>query len=203
MRYSIILAAGGSSRLGQPKQLLPWNDDSLLSHSIKTVWQAGSQTNVVVLGAYCEEIVRQTSSQLKEDQITKLGSVEFIYNATWQSGMASSLRLGIDAIRTRLKAGDATLVTLCDMPLIEPEHYATLFQYVESAEHQAAATRYPSGVGVPACFSAESLGSLISSGEHGAKMWLRSQPEGLVAAVFCQAAMRDIDSPADMQSFRA
>src|SRR5688572_27045414 len=84
----LILAAGGSSRLGHPKQVLRYNGTSLLSHSLKVALSSHAQDTVVVLGAYSEIIEKEID----------FASVQVVINSEWKEGMASSIRCGIGFI---------------------------------------------------------------------------------------------------------
>ena len=84
----IILAAGGSERLGRPKQLLQWKGSSLIRHTVERVMHFGLDQVVVVVGAYADQ-VRQDITDLE---------VEIIGNPDWESGQSTSVKLGISAI---------------------------------------------------------------------------------------------------------
>jgi CTP:molybdopterin cytidylyltransferase MocA len=161
--------------------------------------RAGADRILVVLGASANQIL----AALKNEEVSTLESVEFIEHLSWRMGLASSLQAGISAVNKDLQDGDRVLVTLCDLPLIEAIHYKTIFEFVESAAYSAAATSYPSGPGVPACFSSAAIRFLLAHGDSGAKAWLRSQPAGSVATVECCEAATDIDTFADMQTLMA
>lgn len=103
----IILAAGGSTRYGQPKQLLDWKGEPFVRVVAKTALQAGLSPVVVVTGAQAQEI--QTS-------VENLG-VPVKYNPEWASGQASSIRAGIEALEalSPFRAG-AAIFLLADQP---------------------------------------------------------------------------------------
>ena len=83
----ILLAAGPSSRMGQPKQLLKIGDESLLGHAIKIMVQSGLLP-VVVLGAEEEKLRKEIESH----------KVHVISNPLWKTGMGSSIKAGINFI---------------------------------------------------------------------------------------------------------
>jgi molybdenum cofactor cytidylyltransferase len=187
---AILLAAGGSTRLGRPKQLLSWNGTTLLGSTIKSLVIAGCERLIVVLGAYESEVrkhcVVQPNIQL-----------DIVTNVDWSQGQATSLRVGIDqAIAS--KSGGATTIALCDQPLIDFGHYLKLSTQVSQFGSYAAATEYPEGLGVPACFNFSALQSLsLSVGDTGAKKWLREQAAHIVSRVSCPGAILDIDTEID------
>jgi len=187
---AILLAAGGSKRLGRPKQLLPWNGSTLLGSTIKRLATAGCERLIVVLGAYESEVrghcVAPTGIQL-----------DIVTNVAWGKGQSSSLRVGIE-YAVAMKGIGATVIALCDQPLIDSSHYQELVANVSRLGYFAAATEYAEGLGVPACFSWSALQTLSASVcDAGAKKWLREQPPQTVGRVTCPVAAMDIDTELD------
>ena len=82
----LILAAGASTRLGHPKQLLDFNGLSLLEHSLKVALASQAQHVLVVLGAHSEKIKNETD----------FSNAQVVINNEWKEGMASSIRCGIN-----------------------------------------------------------------------------------------------------------
>lgn len=189
---AIVLAAGGSTRLGRPKQLLPWNGSTLLGTTLKQLAMAGCERLIVVLGAYELEVrehcVAPTNVQL-----------DIVTNGDWNKGQATSLRVGIE-YAVSVKDSGPTVIALCDQPLIDSSHYRELVARVRRLGYVAAATEYPEGLGVPACISLLALKYLlVSVGDTGAKKWLREQPPHLIGRVACLAAALDVDTEFDYQ----
>ena len=91
---AVVLAAGGSTRLGQPKQLASLGGETLLERTVRTAREAGCKQVVVVLGAAAEEI--RAGCDLDDAVV--------ILNEQWAEGMASSIRVGVGRIARRLKA---------------------------------------------------------------------------------------------------
>lgn len=190
LTYAILLAAGGSTRLGRPKQLLAWHDSTLLGTTIKCLAMAGCERLIVVLGAY--------ESEIREHCIAPQNvQLSIVANVDWSKGQATSLRVGIEYAISLNDIG-TTIIALCDQPLIDSNHYRELVARVSRLGHFAAATEYPEGLGVPACVSLSALQSLsVSVGDTGAKEWLREQPPHIVSRVVCSAAAMDIDTEFD------
>jgi molybdenum cofactor cytidylyltransferase len=187
---AILLAAGASTRLGRPKQLLPWNGSTLIGSTINQLAMAGCERIIIVLGAYESEVrehcIAQTDVQL-----------EIVTNVNWRNGQSTSLRMGIECA-TALDDVETTIVALCDQPLIDTAHYLELITMVSQHGYYMAATDYPEGIGVPACFSVSALKSLSVAGDDtGAKKWLRQQSPHIVARVKCNSAAMDIDTELD------
>lgn len=182
----IILAAGGSSRFGAPKQLLTHHGENLVRRAARAAIEARLRPVIIVLGAYAPSV---------ELFVADLDAVVAV-NQDWQSGQASSLRTGIErAIHERC---DAALVMLADQPLIDSASIALLVErYAEGS--QIVASRYSGVLGAPAIFGSKHFEKLLAlAGDHGAGKWLRANPD-LVSAVDIVEAAVDIDTPDDLK----
>lgn len=182
MIAAIILAAGGSSRLGRAKQTLRLGNQTLLGLVIERLLPHVDQTHVVV-GSRVDEITHSLRDQ----------PVEIVENADWAQGMSTSIRAGIGAIGSEY---EAVLIAACDQPLIPTEHYAALLAQWRTAPTSPAATDYGDGtVGVPAVFPAASYRELQAlSGDRGARSLL-----GDANTVLNADARLDIDTQADFE----
>jgi molybdenum cofactor cytidylyltransferase len=110
---AVILAAGGSTRMGELKQLLPLGGKPMVRHTTEAVCAAGLAQVVVVVGAQAEAV------QGALDGLP----VEFVVNEAWAAGMSTSLRVGLDALRPEVQAA---LVVLADQPALTPDLLCTL-----------------------------------------------------------------------------
>lgn len=184
--YAIILAAGASSRLGSPKQLLEWRNRPLLEHAVVNVRAVLGERVIVVLGAHAESI-RTT---------VDLDGVSSIVNPDWQEGMASSIRAGVQALP---ESARAVLILLCDQPLIDAAHIRNLLNGWQSAPTRIVASQYHCSVGVPALFPAEFFEHLLAlNGDRGAKLVLMKFENSLVKIPLPEAEL-DIDSVGDFE----
>ncbi len=105
----IILAAGGSKRYGQPKQLLDWHGQPFIRAGVKTALEAGLSPVVVITGANADQV----ESVLKDLPIT------IKRNDDWQTGQSSSIRVGIQTIsEEERKQPGAVIFLLADQPQI-------------------------------------------------------------------------------------
>ena len=183
----IILAAGGSSRFGAPKQLLTHHGENLVRRAARSATEAGLTPVIVVLGAYASSI---------ELFLAGLESVVVVVNEEWQSGQASSLRAGVE--KAAGLGCDAALMILADQPLVDRESLTKLAGTFARTS-RVIASRYSGVVGAPALFGSEFFDELMSlGGDHGAGQWLRSHPE-LATPVDIDEAAFDIDTPDDLK----
>jgi molybdenum cofactor cytidylyltransferase len=107
----IILAAGGATRFGQPKQLLDWHGRPFIRAVAQTALDAGLSQVVVITGA---------NAGLVEAAVNDL-PVIIVRNTNWQSGQAGSIRAGINAIiNAGRKQPGAAIFLLADQPQIDP-----------------------------------------------------------------------------------
>jgi len=157
MIAAIVLAAGASTRLGEPKQLIVIDGETLLERAVRTAREANCAPVVVVLGANAERIREQCD----------LGDAVVVVNEAWEEeGMASSIRIGVDA----LGGTDGVVLMTCDQPAVTADHLRALMR---SAEVTASA--YAGRRGVPAYFPASSVPELLQlRGDTGARELVRS-----------------------------
>ncbi len=112
---AIILAAGKSARLGKPKQLLPWQGTTLLGYTLSCIQKSGIEDIVLVLGAYAEEIKKTIN----------INDLRIVVNTSWQTGKASSIRAGLNAIS---KDAKGMMIFLCDQPYLTSELIKAILQ---------------------------------------------------------------------------
>lgn len=188
---AIILAAGSSSRLGQPKQLLPYRDKTLIEHVIDVAAASGCEPTVVVTGAVDEPIRSVLPKQ-----------VPVIHNAAWSTGMGSSIQAGLARLFEVSPDIDRVLVLLSDQPaLSEPIVRQLLKTWVDSRRPMAACS-YGGSVGPPCGFDRSCFTALMQlAPENGAKALLR--PADRVATIDWPQGAIDIDTPDDLQQWRS
>lgn len=188
----VILAAGGSRRLRQPKQLVEIAGKSLVRRAAETALSAGSGSVHVVLGA---EVVRIRAA------LEGL-PVELVVNEAWKEGLASSIRAAIDAIEHRERPVETLILMLCDQPGVSSDVLRRLLDAYRATRTPVVASRYPEGPGVPALFHAELFPALKAlRGDVGARPLIRYLNRDIVTIPF--ALPDDIDTPADLERFAA
>ena len=173
----VVLGAGFSRRLGQPKQDVPIGGQTLLERAVRTAFEAELSPIVAV--------VREARWS---DMIQSLGAVALL-NEEAAEGMASSVRQGIAAV-SHADVSGAVILT-CDQPLLRPEHLRALCADATRITGSAYAGR----VGVPAFFPAAAFPSLVAlQGDQGARHLLRD-----AAAIADENLALDIDTEEDLR----
>jgi len=185
----IILAAGESARLGQPKQNLVFGDKTLLQNAVETGLASVCQAIIVVLGAN-EEVIMPTVNQYP---------VNIVHNADWAEGMASSIRLGI--AEAKKNSGITSVIfMLCDQPFVSTGLLNELA--AAGAENDLVACVYNNTAGVPVLFTTKYFGELqLLTGDEGAKQLLLKYGEDVLTIPFRMGGV-DIDTMNDYEKLR-
>jgi molybdenum cofactor cytidylyltransferase len=186
----ILLAAGGSSRLGRPKQLLPYDGGTLLRHAVATALTSPCRPVVAVIGAHAEQMRAEMAGF----------PVEIVENTAWTEGLSTSIRAGVDTAIRLAPAAGAVVLMLCDQPRVTP---ALIEELVRAHEAGAsiAASAYAGTVGVPALFAKRFFTELIAlTRDQGAKRILAGYADEVMPVAFPEGAL-DIDTEAEYQAF--
>ncbi|MEM7713509.1 MAG: nucleotidyltransferase family protein [Cyanobacteria bacterium P01_A01_bin.68] len=185
----IILAAGKASRMGKPKQLLTYQGSSLISNAVKTGVNSTCKPVIVVLGSYSEQI---------KPEIDKL-PVQIIENLDWETGMSSSIRVGINLINQSNPNLDAVIIALADQPLISEAVFNQLIEKYQDTNNKIIAAAYDDIVGVPALFDKTFFSELMNiEGDRGAKALMRKYKNEVLTIPIPEAAI-DIDTQDDYE----
>ncbi|WP_242581781.1 nucleotidyltransferase family protein [Hymenobacter telluris] len=182
----ILLAAGSSSRLGQPKQLLQYQGQTLLRRAAETAVTAAAGTPVVVVtGALHEELLPELAGLL----------VQTVRCHTWQLGMGASLKTGLAALENKGPALHSVLVMLCDQPFVTPTLLQQLLTAHNTTGQPIVAAQYGEVRGVPVLFGAEALPLLHQLPDAaGANQLLKQHPQLVATVPFPEGAI-DVDTP--------
>lgn len=190
--HALVLAAGGSRRLGRPKQLVVLRDRPLLQWVIDAVGTWPVDGIAVVLGAHADEIL---------DGV-ELGDALVVINPEWEEGIASSLRVGLDAI-ARDPHVERTFIVLGDQPRIPAGVPAALLEAVESGR-PVVAPRYRYQRANPVIVDRSLWSRLMSlEGDAGASRLFQAHPEWVHDVWFDHLPPRDIDTDADIADLLA
>ncbi len=181
----ILLAAGGSTRMGSPKQLLTWGNELLIDHQVKKLLKPGYPVNIV-LGAWADEVV----------SVVNKYDVNICINEDWEKGMASSIAHGINNIMARNPATEAVLIALLDQPLLTAEHFLKLLDAFHTGNDEIIVSTADSGrEGVPVIFDKSYFNALQNlKGKEGAKKIIQTH-RNKVKQIACADSLDDIDTP--------
>ena len=186
----VILAAGESTRMGQPKQLLAYRGSTLLQHTIDIAHTLPDAPVVVVLGANAEEIREQVSSP----------GVIIVDNASWRDGMGGSLRVGLRALLADCPKLSTATFLLCDQPLFSSEMLHELIATHERTCCEIVASEYNGTLGAPALFDCSLFPDLLAlDSDIGARQIIAKHRAKAIGVRFPDGAI-DIDTPADYLS---
>ncbi len=185
----IILAAGESKRLGNPKQLLSFDGNTLLSRVEKTACESMTYPVIAVLGAHAEKI-RPTLN---------IPGLNVVNNNDWQEGMASSVRAGLTSMMELFPQVDGIIILVCDQPFLSHDLIKALIEAQRDAGLPAAAASYSGKLGTPALFHKSLFSALmLLSGDTGARKMLEQMRENVVEVDFEMGDV-DIDTQADYE----
>ena len=186
---AIILAAGNSSRLGQPKQLVVHCGESLVRRAIRAAVEIECNPVVVVLGAQADKM-RASLDGLE---------IALVRNGDWREGIASSIRAGIDYLIESAPRVEACLLLACDQPFVDASALQQIIDLRLTGGKPIVASFYAGTFGIPALFDRACFADLLRlKGDYGAKRLILSQSSEVAAIEFPDAAI-DIDTPADFQ----
>lgn len=179
----VILAAGASTRLGRPKQLLPWQGKTLLQHAVQTALTIATQP-VVVTGCNADQLV----AGLNHDQ------VHIVFNPDWEQGIASSIRCGLQALLNRTPVPDQVIFMVCDQPFVTSGLLLDLVNERQKSQRPIIASSYAGTLGIPALFDKSMFPQLIDlQGDTGAKKLIRQFQDEVASVPFEEGAF-DIDT---------
>ncbi|MEO7795910.1 MAG: nucleotidyltransferase family protein [Thermoanaerobaculia bacterium] len=187
----VLLAAGTSRRMGQPKALLPYCGSTLLHHTTATLCATACSPRIVVVSPEVE----------KSCWFRDVAAVALVVNPDPRRGLSSSLRVALDAIEAHEERVGTTvegiLITLVDQPLVTAEHLNAVL--LAGAETGLSASSWPPTFGPPAFLYRSFFSSLRKlDGDEGAKVILRAERARLRLVEFAGAAL-DVDVSADYE----
>jgi CTP:molybdopterin cytidylyltransferase MocA len=186
---AIVLAAGASRRLGQPKQLLMHGGETMIERAIRLANEAGFAPVITVLGAY-HDLIRK---------VVRFSNSAPVINSAWDQGISTSIQVGLAALEDSAAQASGVLMLACDQPRLSAEHLRAMLEvFCAQAALAIVASAYQGVLGIPAVFPRKVFAELRAlRGDKGARPLLMQPPCPLVALPFPGGEI-DIDLPADM-----
>jgi molybdenum cofactor cytidylyltransferase len=218
---AIVLAAGGSTRLGQPKQLLVIDGETLVRRVVNAASAAGCARVAVVVGELRERIATELRGT----------AAEIVENAEWQHGLGTSIKRGLAHLARTAPELEAVVLLTCDQPFVDRAVIHALIEErdrsgkaivassyeprspvmsteVETSQKEtserdsSASVGMTKGGGVPALFDRECFEALLGlPDDSGAKRVIEADLTRVAWVAFPEGAI-DIDTPADLERWR-
>ncbi|MCF2487424.1 NTP transferase domain-containing protein [Dyadobacter sp. CY347] len=189
-RYAImILAAGNSSRLGEPKQLLHYQSKTLIRHVTEAAIAAESTGVFVITGS---------NASLIEKELDPL-PYQPVYNPAWESGMASSIVAGVQQLVVMQPDSTGVIFAVSDQPFVTTDLFNALINKSLERGSCIVASAYQNTLGTPVLFSKNYFHSLLSlTGAEGAKKLITKFAADATSVPFPSGSI-DIDTQEDYQ----
>jgi CTP:molybdopterin cytidylyltransferase MocA len=184
----VILAAGGSRRLGRPKQLLSVLGEPLLRRVVRMAVDVDPDHLIVVLGSSAYDCV----------PVIKDCGVDIVVNPFWESGLAGSIRLGVE--RAEEQGASSVLFLLADQPWLNSEVIGRFLERVNGQTDAIISARYDGILGAPMMFGSDWFPQLKNlEGDQGARN-LVAKEGGRVEVIDWSEGALDLDTPEDLNT---
>lgn len=184
----LILAAGCSSRLGQNKQFICIDNETLIRRTVRYALESDCSQVVVVTGFEHDRL---------EAEISDLAS-NIVYNKHWEKGIGTSIACGIHFALLQTPAPEAVLVLLPDQFAVRQNHLHSLIVRAQKSKKTIIATGYQQTYGPPVVFKRPHFRALTElSDSDGAKTIINKNQENL-EMILCHTASYDVDTPSDL-----
>lgn len=188
---AIVLAAGASARLGQAKQLLQYEGETLLARAIRLAREGGAAPVMAILGA---------NGDLTYPEAQNSGAIPII-NEKWERGIAVSIQAGVGMVNMVGPNAPGVLLLTCDQPRLSAAHLTRMLGLFRAQPEPAiVASAYGGTLGTPVVFPRSVFPQLRAlQGDTGARAILMNPP-CLVREVPFAGGEIDIDTPADLEN---
>ena len=184
---AVVLAAGGSTRFGKPKQFALFQDETFIRRIVIAAIEAGCAPVVVVTGENSTQVTLELAGL----------SVSIAMNPGWSSGVGSSIRVGVQRAMDLAAEVGASLLLTCDQPFINAAVLAQLIQLRLTSRKPIVASAYAGTLGIPALFDRSCFPDLLRlKGDSGAKGIILARPHDVTSFDFPSGEI-DIDTAAD------
>jgi len=185
---AVLLAAGGSRRMGQSKQLLPIDGQPMVRRVAQTVCQAGLAQVVVVVGAEGDRVARALAGL----------DLEIVHNQAWAQGMSTSVRAGMEALQPEI---EAALLVLADQPGLTIDALAALVEAYRATRAPIGAPYYRGRRGNPVLFARSLFADLgqVEGDQGGRALLVRHEQEVARVDLDDVAILLDVDTRQDYE----
>ncbi len=185
----VLLAAGASSRMGRPKQLLMYQGKTLLDHAISSAKNSKAKSIVLVIGANEDAIVQSVVAP----------RITIVQNKSWEQGMATSIKTGLQKILTEKPGIESVIFMACDQPFVTADLLNKLIDSYVQTQKPIIASSYGNSAGIPALFDKTIFAALMKlTGDKGAKKIINQHPD-LVYSIEFPLGNNDIDTLSDYE----
>ena len=186
---AIVLAAGESRRFGQPKQLLPVGDKTMIQHVVDIALDSSLEQVIVVLGCRAAEIGESIAGR----------PVQVVANQEWKSGLSSSVRTGLLAVKPEVSAA---LFVLADQPGVTAEVIAKLVERYQETHAPIVVPTHRGRRGNPVLFARSLFAKLMEvKGDQGGRRLIAEYGDELEEIEMeTEAIFADIDTADDYQT---
>ena len=192
----IILAAGASTRMGTPKQLLPYQECSFVRHIAEVAICASQQRFAIASVCQPIAVVLGANAERIKPEISQL-PVQIVENQQWAEGMSSSIRVGLEALLGVNQNLEAVAIALCDQPFVSSQTINQLIEAYHLTGKPIIASEYAGTLGVPVLFSHTLFSELMAlKSTEGAKQLIKRHIHEVFSIPFPDGAI-DIDTPTD------
>jgi molybdenum cofactor cytidylyltransferase len=188
---AVVLAAGGSSRLGQPKQLLPLGASVVLDHTLERARASSLEPRLLVVGHRSVEVLAAVDTR----------GFTIVHNPDYDRGQSTSVRAAVAALAEDV---DAVVFLLGDQPLVAPETLDALAAARRRTGAPLVQPHYLEGRGNPVLIGRELFGELGElTGDIGARPLLQRHAEAVELVSVASGRPDDIDTIDDYERVRA
>ena len=187
---AVILAAGGSTRLGQPKQLIQFRGEPLVQRVVRAAQEGGCSPALVVTGESHESVIAAVVASRPL----------IVRNENWSRGIGSSIRLGVEELYQH--AIDAIILLICDQPAVDTGVVCALIAEHKRSSCPIVASRYAHTLGIPALFHRSVFDELRRLPEEdGAKALVQENLSRVAQVDFANGAF-DLDTREDLLAWQ-
>ncbi|WP_454828797.1 nucleotidyltransferase family protein [Pseudoxanthomonas wuyuanensis] len=186
---AIVLAAGGSQRLGRPKQLLTRDGETLVHRALRLAATTRPRHLLLVTGAYSRDVAAACADL----------PIRIVDNPAWRQGLGGSLRAAAQALASLDTQPRRCLLLACDQPALQAGHLLALLDAAARSPAQCALTDYGDACGIPAVV-ATALLAQAPDRDRGLRAILAALPENEVARVANAELALDVDTAEDLRA---